>query len=51
MPDWIQAEQNSVEPVSFVLVFLRASVYPSFVLYRWPERLADPVARPGWLMA
>ncbi len=37
--------------MSFVLVFLLASVYPTFVLYRWPERLADPVARPGWLMA
>ena len=40
-----------VTSVAIVLVFLLSSVYPTFVLYRWPTRGDHPISRPGWFAA
>jgi ABC-2 type transport system permease protein len=37
-----------ISSMTFVLVFLLTSVYPTFVLYHWPQRLQDPIGRPTW---
>ncbi len=34
--------------LSFVFLFISASVYPSYVLYRVPERPDVPIGHPGW---
>jgi len=35
--------------MGFVIVFLLASFYPTFILFRLPLRLHNPVSRPFWL--
>jgi ABC-2 type transport system permease protein len=39
-----------ITSMGFVLVLLLASVYPTFVLFRWPGR-PTPITRPGWFFA
>jgi len=34
--------------LSFVFLFIAASVYPTYVLYRAPERLGNPLGHPWW---
>jgi ABC-2 type transport system permease protein len=38
-----------IASMGFVIVFLLASFYPTFVLFRLPGRLQNPIGRPFWL--
>lgn len=40
-----------ISSMSFVLVFLLASIYPAFILYRWPSRIDQAIVRPLWFFA
>jgi ABC-2 type transport system permease protein len=39
-----------ITSMSFVVVFLLASFYPTFVLFRVPLRPENPIGRPFWLV-
>jgi ABC-2 type transport system permease protein len=36
--------------MGFVLVFLLASVYPTYLAYQLPRQLGNPWGRPSWLL-
>ena len=38
-----------ITSMAFVIIFLLASFYPTFVLYTIPRRLENPVHRPFWM--
>ena len=51
IPTGIGGVTFMISSMSFILVFLLTSVYPTFVLYRWPTRLDNPIVRPAWFSA
>ncbi len=51
IPTGIGGVTYMIVSMGFVLVFLLASVYPSFTLYQLPKHLSRPVMRPAWFFA
>jgi ABC-2 type transport system permease protein len=40
-----------ITSMGFVVAFLLTSFYPTFILFRWPRKLHDPITKPAWFWA
>jgi ABC-2 type transport system permease protein len=51
IPTGVGGVTYMITSMGFVLVFLLASFFPTFVLYNAPRRALNPLIRPGWFVA